>query len=110
MCCAVFVVSQTFGLGASSDQVHYESEEGEGGWQQRIWVKKLYCQIESGISETKKIERFVILGLFYSLFLLPLGIQIVINLLVSYRHHHNQNPEKNNADQELVDDPHGNLG
>ena len=45
-----------------------------------------------------------------SLFLLPLGIQIVVDLLVSYRHHHDKNPEEDHADQKLVDDPHGNLG
>ena len=89
MCCAVLVVSQTFSIGNSSDQVHYQSQEGKGGRQQRIWVKKLYCQIKPSISKRRKACCH---GTHYSLFLLPLGIQIVVDLLISYRHHNNENP------------------
>ena len=49
--CAVFVVLQTFGLGCCADQVHYQSQECEGGRQQRVGVEKLNCQIQSRIPE-----------------------------------------------------------
>ena len=55
VCRAVFVVLQTFRLGNSSDQVRYERQECEGWRQQRIRVKKLYCQVQSSISEIKSV-------------------------------------------------------
>ena len=42
--------------------------------------------------------------------LLPLSIQVVIDFLVSDGHHDNEDPEKNHADEELVNYPHGNHG
>ena len=38
---------------------------------------------------------------------LPLRVKVVIDLLVSDGHHDDEDPEEDDADQELVDDPHG---
>ena len=58
VCRAVFVIFQTFRFGNGSDQVHYQSQEREGGRQQRVGVEKLNCQIQSRIPENiqNKIE------------------------------------------------------
>ena len=37
---------------------------------------------------------------------LPLGLQVVVDLPVGDRQHHDEDPEEHDADKELVDDPH----
>ena len=39
--------------------------------------------------------------------LLPLFVEVIVDPPISDCHHDNQNPEKNNADQKLIDGPHG---
>ena len=39
--------------------------------------------------------------------LLPLLVEVIVDPPISDCHHDNQNPEKNNADQKLIDGPHG---
>ena len=42
--------------------------------------------------------------------LLPLFIEVVIDPAIRNSHHDNKDPEKDNADQELIDGPHGHCG
>ena len=39
--------------------------------------------------------------------LLPLRVEVVVNLLVGDGHHDDQDPQEHDTDQELVDHPHG---
>ena len=39
--------------------------------------------------------------------LLPLFVEVIVDPAISDCHHDNQNSEKNNADQKLIDGPHG---
>ena len=41
---------------------------------------------------------------------LPLGVHVVIDLLVGDGQHHDQYPQQDHADHELVEDPHGHHG
>ena len=41
---------------------------------------------------------------------LPLGVHVVIDLLVGDGQHHDEDPQEDHADHELVEDPHGDHG
>ena len=47
---------------------------------------------------------------FAELLLLPLGVEVVVDLLVGDGHHDDEDPEQHHAHQELVDHPHGHHG
>ena len=40
-------------------------------------------------------------------YLLPLSVQVIVNLFVGDGHHDDEDPEQHHADQELVHHPHG---
>ena len=41
---------------------------------------------------------------------LPLCVHVVVYFLVSDGEHHNEDPQEDHADHELVEDPHGHHG
>ena len=67
-------------------QVHDQGEECERRRQKRVRVKELDGKVEPCV--------------------LPLGVQVLIDLVVGDRHHDDEDPQQDDADQELVDDPH----
>ena len=64
--------------GHPSDDIHQQGQVGEGRRQEGVRVKELDCQVESPV--------------------LPLGLQVVVDLPVGDRQHDNEYPEEDDTD------------